>query len=204
MKLKGTRDLVLYWNDLRCGCPAPELGDLDANEIRAFRADMFMLDVGRRNEFPFRLSGTRLDTLFGEKLAGRSFVDLWRAKEATNMSAFLLNVVDAGCPIFAEVAAAPLGEPPASVELLLLPLRSHTKAQASILGLAACAEAPAWLGRVPVRHLTMRWLRVVRDEDLSNEAGERPNERVLFPQRDPSAARLFERRGHLRVYPGGR
>lgn len=202
MKLKETNELFLYWNRLRRGCTAPDIVDIDKETGGSLPAHAFILDVDGKKEFPFRLSSERLDALCGGEQKGRSFVHLWRAKEAGTMAALLLDVVDAGCPVVAEAAASPLGEMPADLELLLLPLRHRGRPQTRILGLAAYAEAPLWLGRLPMRNLALRQLRIIRDEDIAT-GGERQTVRP-FPPRVAPESRPFEQRGHLRVYRGGR
>lgn len=202
MKLKDTTELFLYWNRLRRGCTAPDVVDIDRETGCSLPVHAFILDVDGKKEFPFRLSSARLDALCGADQKGRPFVDLWRAKEASTMAALLLDVVDAGCPVVAEVAASPFGELPADLELLLLPLRHRGRPQARILGLAAYAEAPVWLGRLPMRNLALRQLRIIRDEDIAIN-GERQIVRPFQPRVAPES-RPFEQRGHLRVYRGGR
>lgn len=204
MRLKETHDLFLFWNDLRRGSVAPDICDLGTAPKGSIPADGFVLDFDPKNEFPFRLSTARLDALTGIDLQGYPFVDLWRAKEAENMPALLLDVVYAGCPVVAEVAAGPPGEFPVEIELLLLPLYDRGRARARILGLAAYAVDPAWLGRRSIRHLTMRRIRIIRDTDASRAFGDPPNERQLFPRKEPAPPRSGEQRGHLRVYSGGR
>lgn len=204
MRLKGTRDLFAYWNGLRQGRAAPERAEIDPAVIRHVLADTFMLEADASETFPFRLSGTRVNALFDAELKGRSFIDLWRAKEAQNMAALLLNVIDSACPIFAGVAAAPEGYPPVELELLLVPLRHHGKARGRILGLMACVEQPSWLGLLPVQHLVLRALRIVHaDHPAVAATAQSKNAERPIP-RAAAAASLFVQRGHLRIYPGGR
>jgi hypothetical protein len=203
MKLQETRELLHYWNRLRRGSAAPDIVDLETAPGQVLPGSAFLIEVDRKQEFPFRLASESLNALAGVNLTHHSFVDLWRGNEAANMAALLANVVAAGCPVLVNAAATPLGEAPAEVELLLLPLRSNGRAPAFILGLAACTEAPAWLGELRIRHLAMRQLRLIRDEDFASVLGSLPSERSCFPQRE-STPRPFEQRGHLRVYPGGR
>lgn len=204
MRQKGTRDLFAYWNGLRHGRAAPERAEIDPAAIRHILADTFMLEVDRSEKFPFRLSGTRVNALFDAELKGRSFVDLWRAKEAQNMPALLLNVIDTACPILASLAAAPDQYPPAELELLLLPLHHHGKAQGRILGLMACAEQPSWLGLLPVQHLVLRGLRILRQEEASARAKSQSKYAGWALPRSAAKAGLYEQRGHLRIYQGGR
>jgi hypothetical protein len=204
VRQKATRDLFAYWNSLRHGRAAPERAEIDPAAIRHILADTFMLEVDGPEKFPFRLAGTRVNALFDAELKSRSFVDLWRAKEAQNMPALLLNVIDTACPILASIAAAPPQYPPAELELLLLPLHHHGKAQGRILGLMACAKQPTWLGLLPVQHLVLRGLRILRDEDFPVQPKNKSKYAGWAMPRATGKVSLFERRGHLRIYPGGR
>ncbi|WP_162180402.1 PAS domain-containing protein [Methylocapsa aurea] len=213
MRQKGTRDLFAYWNGLRRGRAAPERAEIDPAAIRHVLADTFMLEADRAEKFPFRLSGTRVNALFDAELKGRSFIDLWRPKEAQNMPALLLNVIDSACPIFARIAAGPEGYGLTELELLLLPIHHHGKAQARILGHIACPDQPSWLGLLPAQHLVLRALRVVRDEaatDPSMIQSRRAEPPISWAANSWAASswaaktHLFVQRGHLRIYPGGR
>jgi len=205
MRQKGTRDLFAYWNGLRRSRAAPDRAEIDPAAIRHVLADTFMLEADALERFPFRLSGTRINALFDAELKGRSFIDLWRAQDSKNMAALLVNVIESACPIFAAVAAAPEGYSPAELELLLLPLRHRGKTQGRILGLMACVEQPTWLGLLPAQHLVLRTLRIVHDDNAA-PIGSKAQSKYAEPAipRAAAMASLFEQRGHLRIYPGGR
>ena len=203
MKQAGTRELFNYWNRLRRDRAAPERTEIDPAAIRKVLADTFILEVDAERRFPLRLSGTRVNALFDAEQKGRSFIDLWAAHDARALRAMLLTVVDGACPIVAGAVCGPHGHPEVELELVFLPLRHHGKTHARVLGLIAPARRPSWLGLLPVEPITLRSMRVVGAEttDLVAAPARLAAGLALVP---PVPGSEVQRRGHLRVYPGGR
>jgi hypothetical protein len=96
--------------------------------------------------------------------------------------------------VVAAADARPEGYANADLEILFLPLRHNGYAQARILGIMTAAAKPSWLGLLAVEQLTLRSLRAI-DETAA------PVERVCEPSQHLGAS---ERRGHLRVFEGGK
>jgi hypothetical protein len=142
MRQSATRELFDYWTRWRGDHLAPERSEIDLAEIRGVLAEIFMLDVDTARKFSFLMSGSRVNALFCAEQKGRSFLALWPPREAHNITAVLLTVVDAACPVIASAGARPEGYADADVEILFLPLR-HGDAQARILGLMAPARQPS-------------------------------------------------------------
>jgi len=203
MRQKATRELFAYWDKLRRGRPAPERVEVDPAAVRHILADTFMLEADASETFPFRLSGTRINALFDTELKGRSFIDLWRGEKdasmADNMAALLRSIIEDACPVVAKVSAGPRGYQDAEFELLLLPLRHNGKTQARIMGLIAPVKQPAWFGLLPVEKLVLRGLRTLNED----KAPEPPKTAPRWPDFSLGTS-LYEQRGHLRIYEGGR
>jgi hypothetical protein len=196
MKQAATRELYAYWNDLRGRRAAPDRAEIDPAAIRNILADTFMLDVDVGRNFPFRLSGSRLNALFCDEQKGRSFLELWSAAEAYNLAAILMTVADVACPIIATASAAPKGYGEHELELLFLPLRHETRGR--ILGSLSLFRKPPWLGLLPADGLRLKSLATVNDAHTSTSLST-----FLHPPRiHPSQG--FETHGHLRVFRGGR
>jgi hypothetical protein len=198
MRQPGTRELLDYWNRLRAGRDAPERSEIDLAAIRGLLHDIFMLEVDAGHRFPFVMSGSRVNALFCAEQKSRSFLDFWPLREAHNMAAVLLTVVDAACPVVVCAEARPEGYAKADVEILLLPLHHNGHAQARILGVLSTAAKPTWLGLLPSQQLTLRSLRAIDDTVLP----------VITPLgaqfSGPRRLEATEIRRHLRVFQGGK
>jgi hypothetical protein len=203
MRQSATRELFDYWNTLRGEREAPDRAEIDPAAIRNVLADTFMLEVDDEHEFPIRLSGSRVNALFCAEQKRRAFVDLWSGHEARNIASILATVADATCPLIAGAVAAPKGYNELELELLFLPLRHGGEVNARILGTLAMARKPPWLGLLPTETLTLRWLRTV-GESAATYGAEPDIDLLQSDKAMPASEGGFERRGHLRVFRGGR
>lgn len=206
MRHAAVKELFRYWNDLRGERAAPERNDMDPNAIRHILADTFVLDIDEARLFPFRLSGTRVNALFGAEQKGRSFLEMWRKEEAQNLAGVLLTVADGACPVVAGTVASVPGEADVALELLVLPIRNHGKTHARLLGILTPLKTPAWLGDKAVGDMTLRSLRVVDAEKVSAPRARGEAVRPLIPAaRDRRDAMLGKKTGvpFLQVIEGG-
>ena len=189
MKLPATRALYAYWVSQCRGRCAPDRHDLDPAGMGAVLPYTFMLEVdGEPGRFPIRISGTRLDALFGRDLKGQVFADLWCDADHADMRTMLGGVLDGAQPAVAGFHGAPDGYVPVPFELLVLPLRHHGRTHARLLCGLVPAAAPPWLG-----------LRFIDTMALSSW---RFVERLEATPGPADTGGL--RRQHLVVYEGGR
>lgn len=202
MRQQATRELLAYWNRLRGDELAPDRADIDLAAIRGTLNDLFMLDLDTAHQFPFLMTGTRLNAFFCAEQLGRSFLGLWQPQDARNIAAALMTAIEAACPILAAVSASPEGYRDADIEILLLPLRHGGHAASRLLGLASPAAQPPWVGLLPVPHFRLRAVRAI--EAHPNW----PNISKASALALAAKARISERpadiRGHLRVFDGGK
>lgn len=189
MKLPATQALYAYWNKQRRGRCAPNRHELDPAEIRGLLPHTFMLAADdQAGAFPIRLSGTRVDALFGRDLKGRPFAELWTEPAAVELRDLLAGVLDGAQPALAGVRGAPAGYPPSSFELLVLPLRHNGRTHARLLCGLLPAAMPVWLGLRSAERLHVSSWRFV--DGNADPAPERTRTGGL-------------RRGHLVVHQGG-
>jgi hypothetical protein len=202
MRQQATRELLAYWNRLRGEELAPDRADVDLAAIRGMLSDLFMLDLDAAHQFPFLMSGTRLNAFFCAEQLGRSFLGLWRPQDARNIAAALMTAIDAAYPILAAVSASPEGYRDADIEILLLPLRHGGHAASRLLGLATPAQQPQWVGLLPTAHFKLRALR--RIEAYPGRASTSKASALAFAAKARTYERPTDIRGHLRVFDGGK
>jgi hypothetical protein len=191
MKQPATLELYSYWNHLRGARLSPEREEVDPLAIRHILADTMMLETDDDRTFPVRISGTRLNALFLGEQKGRAFIDLFAPAERQSAAAMILSMLNGARPVVATLSAAPHADEPATLELLLLPLRHRGKAQARILGALTPVAIPSWLGLRPALCLRMISMRFVEEAPAQDTP-------------EQLAGRMKARRRGLFVIPGGR
>jgi hypothetical protein len=191
MKQPATVELYSYWNLLRGARLSPERGEVDPLAIRHILADTMMLETDHDRTFPVRISGTRLNALFLGEQKGRAFIDLFAPAERQSAAAMILSMLTGARPVVATLSAAPPGDEPATLELLLLPLRHCGKAQARILGALTPIAIPSWLGLRPALCLRMISMRFVEETPAQDTP-------------EQLAGRMKVQRRGFFVIPGGR
>lgn len=195
MRHAASRELHAHWDRLRAGRAAPERGEIDPAAIRHALAYSFILDVSGARRATIRLSGTRLDALFGRDLRECAFDALWARRDAPSVEALLDAVLDGPAAAVAAVRAAPRGCPPIDIELLLLPLLHRGRPRCRVLGSLAAAVVPTWMGLSPAEPLDFVSSRVLDSRGMRVPA--RPSER-------PGPAEVGIRRGgRFEVIQGG-
>lgn len=206
MRHAVSRDLHDYWDRLRAGRTAPERGDIDPAAIRHILAYTFVLDVPgsarpRAGDVTFRLSGTRLNALFGRDLRGCGFDRIWTGRGGILAGAVLDSVLEDRAAVVASAHGGPPGRSAIDLELLLLPLRHHGRTHARILGALSSPEVPNWMGlsaAAPLDLLSFRALSAHPGAAPRSARGHDPDRTLPTPT--PAAVRV----GSFRVYEGGR
>jgi hypothetical protein len=161
MKHPSNRDLFAYWNERRRERLAPQRADIEPSAIRQVLGDTFVLEGDGLARHSFRLAGTRLCALFGRELKGESFIKLWQPTGQAPMRELIAVVVEEQVGIVAQVTGAAGDDKLLSInlEMLLLPLAYHVRAEARVLGAMAPIAAPYWLGVKPIGPLTLGMFR---------------------------------------------
>jgi hypothetical protein len=191
MRHNVTKELFAYWDSLKGARAAPDRSEIDPAAIRHLLADSFIVEIDAGvYEFPLRVCGARLNSLWLCEQKGRSFLDLWRDHDRTNAAAALMTVSEVSSPIVGSVRGDGT-----EFEILLLPLLYFGKSRLRVMGSLSTNERPVWFGSRPMGPLTLKSLRVM------DEA--RPQPFFVAPKiRPPSAAE--SRPPRLVVYQGGK
>jgi hypothetical protein len=193
MKHRSIRELFDYWSQRR-GCrPAPERAEIEPGAIRHALADIFILSHQPQGGHPFRIAGTRVCALFGRELKGQAFLELWSRQARAEIAALVAVVTQESVGVLAGASAEHAGEAPLGLELLLLPLTCHGRADARLIGALAPRATPHWLGARALGPLILGTHRYVgHASELSS----------TVPARTPPASDRV--RHSLIVYDGGR
>ncbi len=205
MRHSVSKELYAYWDRLRGARAAPDRNDLDPGAIRHLLADCFIVEIDRACLFPLRLSGTRLNALWGGEGRGAAFLDMWLDADRREMAAALLTVIDGATPLVGGVKAhagaahsegVDASRRALDLELLLLPLRHFGKTRSRLLGALAPLGEVDWFGRVPAAKLEIVSLRMMsarEREGLSSARATRPS----IPSQESGGRRFI-------VYEGGK
>lgn len=221
MKHASTRALYDYWNRLRGSQPAPERSDIEPGDIRGILGDTFILEAVARDNYRFRLAGTRMCAAYCRELKGRDFLRTWSVQDVEAMSTMLAAITD-------DAAAAVLGvegrtdrNQTVDMEMILLPLRMRGEGFTRILGACAPMEKPYWIGMHPITSQAITSLRLIWPDEqpyflrtaAQNQAqNQAQNHTNLHSQALAAAMPLGleveqpqrRRVGHLMVYEGGK
>jgi hypothetical protein len=148
MRHAVSNELYAYWAALRNGATPPERNELEPGAIRGILADTFLLEFDAQNGFPFRIAGSRVNSVFMKELRGSSFLQIWRKADHSTIKSTLRRVADEAEPriLLAEARAPGLG--PVELEVALLPLRHQGASHARMLGSLASGGGSEWFGLI--------------------------------------------------------
>ena len=148
MRHAVSSEIYAYWNVLRAGRAAPERNDVDPAAIRTILADTFVLEFDVENGFPFRICGSRINTLFQSELRGLSFLKLWRDTDRRELEAILTRVANKAQPCLLGAEARSPKTNSLRIEVTLLPLFHRGSAHSRILGSVSAKDGGDWLGLI--------------------------------------------------------
>lgn len=161
MRHQISRELYAYWDRLRRDRPAPDRTELDLLAIRSMLADTFILEEGPDGSYPLRISGTRVDSIWGRDRKGMCFTQLWRPSDKFAIETALTNVVDGALPIVGGARVQAPGDALLALEFLLLPLRHFSRGSSRILGALTPLHPVDWLGQASAGPLEIISTRLV-------------------------------------------
>jgi hypothetical protein len=134
MRHPVSRELYAYWNELRGERRAPDRAEIDLGIIRGLLADTFIVEGGGDGAYPLRISGTRVDALWGRNRKGACYTEFWRPADRRRVAECLSAVSEDVIPLVAGARLRAPGDARLELELLLLPLRHFGFDQSRIFG----------------------------------------------------------------------
>lgn len=194
MRYAATKHLFSYWRRLRGGKPAPERVALNPADIGRFLGDLMLLEKGEGRDYRFRIAGSRLCSLYGSELRGRTITDILLPQSDADVAEMISAVTEDCLPVIAGVSVLLTDGASIDAEMILLPLSHEGRTDGRILG-ALTFRTQERLAQGACAGIDVLSFRVVHDGD---QHGLHPVEPVL-----PLGAGVAERRGHLTVLLGG-
>ena len=200
--------------------------EIEPADIRRVLGDTFILEAISRDEYRFRLAGTRVCALYGREMKGKDFLSLWTGKDREAVATMLAAVTqDAGAAVFGSVGRS-AHERDLPLEFLMLPVRQKGEGWTRVLGTIAPLDDPYWIGIHPILsqsisslrllwpderpHFLLRGDQVARDdvEFVPTPASSAFPRSTFGASHLPDAAAVQEmarrRVGHLMVLDGGK
>ncbi|MBV9077125.1 MAG: PAS domain-containing protein [Methylobacteriaceae bacterium] len=171
MKHTTSRLLFAYWDGLRRERAAPDRAEIAPGAIRHILADTFILAAEGEDRATFRLAGTRCDALFGRRLQGTAFRDLWPADAAAEPDKLVATVTAETAGLVVGLLGQASFNQTLPLELLLLPLRYRGQPHVRLIGTFSPASLPSWIGLTPIEHVETTSLRVVTIGRSGRHAG---------------------------------
>jgi hypothetical protein len=144
MNIVASMELYSYWNELRGDTPAPVRQNIEPEKIRHLLPDLFILSDEAETSPVFRLTGTRLYSIFGRELHKTAFSKLWLPQNAGTMVTIAKTVMQREIPAILTVRgveqqdasdlATQSPDDDINYEMLLLPLRSSHPSEPRLIG----------------------------------------------------------------------
>ena len=167
MRQTSSLRLYDYWNELRGSAPAPDRTRLDPYAISNILTDTFILEIDPWKSLPFRLVGSRTNSLFARELKGYPFTHLFSLAHRPDIKSAIEWISEEAVPLVAGVTGQAVNDRQIRLELLLLPLEHEQKLDQRILGSLSLIEKPEWIGLIAVNHLEISSLRILNHSQLA-------------------------------------
>ncbi len=203
MQTTTARAIYEYWTRVKGGRDVPNRRDIDPAELRHHLPDLFILEQSAGTVATFRLAGTRLCTLFGREMRGADFREMFAANMQARASRACATALSRREPATLQASAYGTSLEAVPVEILLLPMTSHTSRADRIFG-AAVPLRPVQHLDVPFRYMTLESVEMTHEQVTALPAAEAAPSPSLVAVSRSDIGCTMRRIFHLRVFDGGR
>lgn len=207
MRHKNSLELYNYWSSKRGDRPAPSRTDIEPGDIRRLLPDVFICELGTRDQLTFRLAGTGLCNLYGRELKGCRFSEMWLDSGMRSANRTGAAVASGATPAVLSLDGLSQSGRVLHAEMLLLPVLGPTDAYDRLIGLASVFDPPYWIGHDPIAGVSTTGIRFLDQSRKPVFLGNRPEIGLPQPDRTIQIARAMPAQrkiGHLTVLDGGR
>jgi hypothetical protein len=204
MRERTSQLLYAYWNEVRGDRVAPRRFDIEPSRITALLPDTFILERVRREEYLFRLAGTRLCEQFGREFRGSNILTMFDEVDREALERVLESACKEGAVGILTLEAADRGGRTVRLEMLLLPL-VHTGLEISrILGSLTATAGPAWLGQESIAIQRLRTFNLIWPDGRPHALIAKSDGQAPFRREARHSRVVRSDRRSFRVYEGGK
>jgi hypothetical protein len=194
MRQTSSRALFEHWKGLCRGTVVPDRNDLDPAAIGAVLQDVFILGADSRNQWQYRVAGTRLSAFAQRELRDEPFERWWRAQDRMDALRMLRGAAQDNTAIVGGISGRGPENDNHMFELLLLPLRHGGRPGLRMLGGLFPSSAVASRYGVQIDSLGLLSIRTL--STMSQE-------KHIFGREPADLMTSLERRRSFRVIEGG-
>ncbi len=204
MRERTSQLLYGYWNEVRGDRVAPRRFDIEPSRITSILPETFILERVSREEYLFRLAGTKVCEQFGREFRGSNILDLFDVADQEALERVLEGTCKEGAVGVAALEVEGPSGRTARLEMLLLPLVHSGVEISRVLGSLATSDAPAWLGQEPITAQRLKTFNLIWPDGRPHALLSRSDRQAPF-LKEPRYNRIVrsERRS-FRVYDGGK
>ncbi len=167
MQRTATKTLFAYWNQLRGSRSAPERKNVDPTKIRHALSNTFILELGEKQQFSFRLAGSHLCSAYCRELKGREFEHLWNSKDRDAIKTLIKAVTQDHAVALVTFEGTSQSSNKMNFETILMPLRHNGSSTNRILGAMSADDEPYWFGAQPIVEQRITGLRLIWPDDMA-------------------------------------
>lgn len=215
MKHRVTKELYAYWLNIRGQRRAPERSEIEPADIRTILGDTFILEVAGRNEYRFRLAGTRVCAVYGRELKGKDFLSVLDAKDRASVSTMMASVVENATGIVLGLVGRSDRGVDLPFECLMLPIHQSGQGLTRILGSLVPMDDPYWIGLHPILDQRVSSIRLVMPDEHAWSLKSRGHDPIVppaitmtppltFSQKNDDLPTFQRKVAHLTVFEGGK
>lgn len=204
MRERTSQLLYGYWNEVRGERVAPRRFDIEPSRITQLLPETFILERISREEYQFRLAGTKVCEQFGREFRGSNMLDLFNIADREALERLLEGTCKEGAVAVASIEVKGSSGRSARLEMLLLPLVHSGLEISRVLGSLATAEAPAWLGQEPIAEQSLKTFNLIWPDGRPHAVIARSDRQAPFLKEPRHSRTVRSDRRSFRVYEGGK
>lgn len=203
MKENASRQLYLYWNEVRGDRMAPRRFEIEPSRISGILPDSFILEREDPRTARFRLAGTRICEAFAREFRGDNFFDFFAPEDRIAMERQLDLIASQGAVGVFTVEGATASGKCVSFEVFVAPLIHTRECVDRFIGTISPMARPNWLGREAIVTKRLVAEELIWPEGRPHAIVEALHKQSPFLPQIRNARIVRSDRRQFRVYEGG-